>query len=86
MAFCSDIRFRMESLSQIRIAFCYCQKLSQAITPDLLRTKLLEKNDEIGTWHLKEFDTMQLEERIYTSDEWHSNFCQAEKFLFDSFS
>ena len=86
MVFTSDIRFKIESLNYIRIAFTYCMKLSQAVTPDLVRTKLAEKNDEIGKWHLAEFELMELDERVFSTEEWQSNFCKHEKYIFDSFT
>ena len=45
IAFVSDVRFKIEVLNNIRLAFKTCQEISDVVTVDLIAGKLAERND-----------------------------------------
>jgi len=61
MCFVSDFRFKIDCYSKIREARHYCSKITAFVTPDLVRGRIAEANDDLSQFRLTEFDRLGLD-------------------------
>jgi len=80
------MRWKMETYHRIRLAYTHCAKLTPAVTPDLIRSRLLEPQDDLCQFHIKAFEEMNLPEQVISEADWLKLMAQEEKHAVDSFT
>lgn len=86
MVFVTDMRQKMDSYQRIRTAFAHCGRLSPLVTPDLVKARLSEPNDDLCQFHVKALEEMQLPGDALTQAEWLKVVASEEKHTVDSFT
>lgn len=61
ITFISDVRFKMDCLAAIRQCFTVCAKISEAVTVDLIRGKIEDRQDDLVPHMLDAMDMIRFE-------------------------
>lgn len=84
MAFVADLRWKLEIFTKMRYAYDFCSKISQAVTTDLIKSKLAETQDDLSLFALNFLSELQLPDGVIEKEKWHASVSLAEKHVFDS--
>lgn len=86
IVFISDMRFKMDMCSNLRRAYQTVSKISEAVTTDLIKGKVEERQDGLVPFILQVLGSLKFESEIITENQFMRELAQVEKHALVSFA
>ena len=85
IAFVSDVRFKMECLNSLRVAFRTCFEISEIVTKELVKGKLAERQDPLSDHYVIALNELTFDTEELTMKQFMKEVARHEKHLLNSF-
>ena len=86
ICFVSDIRFKMEVFTNLRHAYRTVSQISEVVTIDLIRGKLLDRQDALSQHYAKALDELVFDSECVTEKQFMREVARMEKHCLTSFT